>query len=137
LEAPDINHCFRGSEQLPQIHDAKKAGAPKCGVIHVIDAGQCAGMRGGGLGRSFVPARLEDDDRLYPSGGACGGHEFARVGDCLDIEQDHPCVPVKREVIEQVAEVNIEGIAKRDDAAEAGPLSGSPFDHSCCHRTRL
>lgn len=58
LEAPDINHCFRGSEQLPQIHDAKKAGAPKCGVIHVIDAGQCAGMRGGGLGRSFVPPDL-------------------------------------------------------------------------------
>lgn len=104
---------------------------PKSRVIHFIGTGQGTGMSGGGVRGLLVSSRLEDDDRLDSSSSARGGYEFARICDCFDIKQDHPCVPIECEIIEQIAEVDVQCIAKRDDATEASSLGCGPLDQPC------
>ena len=55
--------------------------------------------RGGGL---RMPAALDHDDRFDAGGGAGRRHEFARVLDQLDVEQNRPGASVNSEVIKQI-----------------------------------
>jgi len=137
LKGPDVVDGLCRSEKLSQIHDAKKAGAPECRVVYLIHAGHCAGVSRGGLGGPLVPSRFENNDGLYPSSRARCAHEFARIRDSFNIEENGPCAPVQRKIVEQVTEVDIQRVAQRNDATEARTLGGGPFDHRSYDSTGL
>ena len=54
----------RHFEQLGNAVDAQNAAAAESRVQNFVAAGQRAGMRSGGFGGGFRPARLDDDDGL-------------------------------------------------------------------------
>ncbi len=56
---------------------------------------------------------LIDQHRLGAGGGARRRHEFARVLDQFDIEQDRPRRPVHGEIIEQVGKIDVDAVANR------------------------
>ena len=62
---------------------------------------------------------LIDDHRLGAGGGARRRHELARVLDRLDVEQDRAGAVIEGEIVEQVAEIDVELVADRGDGREA------------------
>ena len=115
-----------GVEQLLEPEHAQHAGAPEGGVVDRIGAGQRAGVRGGGARALGMPARLDHDHRLHARRGPRRGHELARVGDHLDVEQDRPGRGVVGQVVEHVAEVDVGHVAERDQVREADAARRSP-----------
>ena len=61
-----------------------------------------------------VPPGLDDHDRLDPRGGAGRRHELAGIVDRLDVEQDGPRAAVDGEIVEQIAEIDIDLVSERD-----------------------
>ena len=126
-----------GGEELVEIEDAQKPGAAKGGVIDRVGAGERAGMRRGGPRALRVPARLDHDDRLRARGGAGRRHELARVGDRLDVEQDRAGAAVGGEIVEAVAEIDVDHVAERHEAREADLAPRRPFDQARRDGARL
>ena len=99
---------------------ARVAGrAAERGVIDGIGPGECAGMGLRRLGALRMTAGLDHDDRLCPRGGPRRRHELARVLDRLDVEENGACAAVEGEIVEQVAEIDVDPVAERDDRREA------------------
>ena len=126
-----------GREKLVEVEDAQEPGAAKGGLIDGIRAGERAGMRGRGARALGVPAGLDDDHRLRPRRGARRRHELPRVVDRLDIEQDGARAAVGGEVVEAVAEIDVDLVAERDESREADLAPRRPFDHPRRDRARL
>jgi hypothetical protein len=62
-----------------------------------------------------VTARFDDKHRLGARRRARRRHEFARVTDRLDVEQDGACAAIEREVIEQIGKIDIDAVTDGDD----------------------
>ena len=126
-----------GCEHLVEIGDAQQAGAAKRGLIDGVRAGERAGVRRGGLRTLRMAARLDHHDRLGARRRPRGGHELARVVDGFDVEQDGAGRAVDREVVETIAEIDIDVIAERDHGGEAHVALRRPFHETGCNSTRL
>ena len=125
------------SEQLVEIEHPQQAGAPERRVVDRIRTGERAGMRLRCLGALGMAAGLDHHDRFDPSGGARRRHEFAGVVDGLDVQKDRPRHAVEREEIEQVGEVDVDLVSKRDDRREADTVRRRPFDQARSDRAGL
>jgi hypothetical protein len=55
-------------------------------------------------------------------------HEFARVVDRLDVEQNRPGRAIEREEIEQVAEIDVDLVSERDGRRETDVVRCRPLD---------
>jgi hypothetical protein len=120
-----------GIEQLLQRSHAQHPGAQERGAVDAIGAGERAGVRGDGPG-TFRPASgLEHDHRLAPARRARSRHELPRLGHRFHVKQYRRGGGVLREVVEQVAEVDIGHAADRDQVREADPARTSGLCDFC------
>ena len=126
-----------GVEQLAQPGHAHQAGAREGGVIDRGRARHRAGVRGRGLRRRGMAARLQHDHRLQPRHAARRRHELARLGDALDIHQHGARLVVARQHVEHVAEIDVGHVAHGDQVREADALGGAPVGQAGQHRARL
>ncbi len=117
-----------GREELVEIEHAQEPGAPEGGVVDRVGAGERAGMGRGRLRGLRVAARLDHDDGLRARRGARGGHELARIADRFDVEQDRAGRAVGGEVVEAIAEIDVDLVAEGDDGGEADTALRRPFD---------
>ncbi len=133
----DAPERFGSIEQFAEIEHAQQASAAKrCGVDR-IRAGQRAGMGGGRLGSRRLAAGLDHDDRFDPGGSPRGRHELAGILDRLDIKQDRARRSIEREIVEQIAKIDVELVTDRCDRGKPNvPLRG-PVDHACRDRAGL
>ena len=136
-QARQARQRFGGGEQLVEIEHAQQAGAAKRGIVDRIGSGERAGVGHRGLGALRMPSRFDHQHRLGACRGARRRHEFARVLDRLDIEQDGARAAIQSEVIEQIGEVHVEAIADRDDGGKADAAAGSPLHQSGRDGARL
>lgn len=104
---------FGSGEQLVQRAHAQQAGTCERRAVHRIRTGQR--LRVGIRIRvdAELAAGLDHHHRFGARGGACGRHEFARIADAFDVEQDRAGAIVGSEIIEQIAEVHIQRVAQR------------------------
>ena len=126
-----------GLEELAQAIDAQHARAAEGGVVDGVGAGERAGMGKRGPGACGAASRLDDDHRLGARGDPPGGHEFARVRDALDVEQDRPRRRIERQIVEHVAEIDVAHVAERGDMREADVARRRPVEHGGGERPRL
>ena len=84
-------------------------------------------MRHRRFGALRMTSAFDDKHRLGARGGARRGHEFARVLDRLDVEQNRPRRPVHGEIIKEVGKIDIDAVADGDDGGEADAANGRPF----------
>ncbi len=124
-------------EQLVEIEHAQQPGAPERRVVDGVRTGERAGMGLRRLGALRMAARLDHHHRLDPRGGARRRHEFARVADRLDVEQNCARSAVEREEVEQVAEIDVDLVAERDDRRKADLARRRPFDQARRDGARL
>ena len=117
-------------EQLVEIEHAQQAGAAERGVVDRVRAGERAGVGLRRLGTLRMTAGLDHHHRLDPCGGARRRHELARVVDRFDIKQDRTGAPVEREEVEQIAEIDVDLVAQRDDRRETDAVRRRPFDQA-------
>ena len=94
-------------------------------------------MRSRGARRFGDAAGLDHQHRLLARRRPRRRHELARAGDRLDVEQDRAGVAIEREIVEQVAEIDVDHVAERDHAREADRAIGGPVEHRRHHRSRL
>lgn len=128
---------FNRVEQLLQGGYPHHAGAPERGVRHRVGAGQRAGMRGGRALTLGEAAGLHHHDRLGPTGLAAGRHELARLCHAFHVEQDRRASVIARQVVEQVADVDVRHVADRHQMREADAARCRPVDDAGQHRARL
>ncbi len=126
-----------GIEQFGHAVDAQHAGAPECGVVSRVAAERGAGAGGGEAGAGARVSRLQHENRLAARGGARRRHEFAAVGDALDIEQDRACAGVGGEIVEHVAKIDVGHVAERNDMRKADAARCRPIEHRRDHGARL
>jgi hypothetical protein len=126
-----------GVEQLLERAHAQHAGAPERGAIDLVGAGERTGVRCDGSRALGVPASLEHDHRLAPACRARRGHELPGVGRGLHVEQDGGGGGLLREVVEQVAEVEVGHVADRDEVGEADAASRRPVEDAGHDRAGL
>src|SRR5262249_1005443 len=108
----------------------QQAGAAERGVIDRVSTGERPGMRLRRLRPLHMPARLAPDHGLDARGGARRRHEFARVVDRLDVEENCPGRAIEREEIEQVAEIDVDLVPERDGRREADVVRRRPLDEA-------
>jgi len=128
---------FRRGEELVEVEHAQEPGTPKGGLIDGVRAGERAGVRRRRPRALRVPARLDHDDRLRARRGARRRHELAGVGDRLDVEQDRPGAAVGGEIVEAVAEIDVDHVAERHQPREADPAPRRPFEKPRLDRAGL
>ncbi len=92
------------------------------------------GRRGRGLGEA---SGLVGDDGLHAGEGPGGGHELPGVRDGLDIKKDGLGRLVLAEVIDEVAEIDVDHVAGRDEVREAELLLGRPVEDRRAERPGL
>ncbi len=124
-------------EQFAKIRNPQHAGTAERGIIDRVRTGERAGMGRGGLRALRHAAGFDDDDRLDPRGGARRRHEFARVLDRLDVEQDRVRLLIQREVIEQIGDIDVELIADRHDPGKTDRALRRPVHHAGGDGARL
>ena len=124
-------------EQLIEIDDAQEARATERRVINRIGSGERAGVGLRRLGALRVPARLDHHDRLGSCRRARRRHELARIFHRFDVEQDGAGVPIEREEVEKIAEVDVDLVAERDHGGKTDGRCGGPFDQPGGDRARL
>jgi hypothetical protein len=84
-----------------------------------------------------VTSRLDDDDGFYARGGASRREKLTSVGNRFDVKRDRIGSVIEREMIEAIAEVDVNLVAERNDAGKADPIVVGPFDERRDDRTRL
>ena len=124
-------------EQLLQRVDAQHAGTSDRSIEDHVRSGERAGVRGRRLQALAGAARLHHDHRFVARSGACRRHELAWRFDRLDVKQDGARVRVARQVVEQVAEVDVGVFAERHHVREADLPALRPVEHRGDERTRL
>jgi hypothetical protein len=80
---------------------------------------------------------LDHEYRFVARCRARGGHEFARVGYCIDIKQDCAGAGIGGEVVEHVTEIDVHHVTERDDVREADLPRGRPIEDGRDHPSRL
>ena len=128
---------LRGREERGQRVDAQHAGTADRGVEDDVGARERTGVRGRGLQAIAGAAGLHDDDGLVARRRTRRRHELVRRLDRFDVEQDRARVRIAREVVEQVAEVDIAALAERHHVREADAPRGRPVEHRGDERARL
>ncbi len=128
-QLPDVRERFRGIEQFLQRVDADHSGALEHRVIDRVASHQRAGVGARGACPGGEPSSLHHDHRFHARCGACGGHELARTGHGLHVEQDRAGTGVVGEVVEHVAEIDIAHVAERHDVRKADVARLRPIDH--------
>ncbi len=134
---PEAAERLSGREQLIEIEHAQQARPAERGIVDRVRSGERASMRACRLGALRVAAGLGDQHRLHARGRARRRHEFARVADRFDVKQDRARAAVDCEVVERVAEIDIDAVAERHDRGEADVSRGGPFDEAGYDCTRL
>ncbi len=134
---PRQRQRFCRHEQIERGFDAKHSGTTKGGIVDVVGTGQCPGMGGGSLGGFRDTPRFHCDDRLVARCCARRGHELARVRDRFDIQKDRRGRGVRCEIVEHVAEVDVCGIAERDEMRKTDPAGIRPVEQCRGERTGL
>ncbi len=123
--------AIRRREQFVQRAHAQQAGAVEGGTVHIIGTGQGLHM---GIAAARLHAlgapRLHHHHRLGAGGGTRSRHELARVLDLLDVEQDGARTVIGGEVVEQIAEVDVQRVAQRDHGGEPDRARHAPL-HQC------
>ncbi len=107
-----MSQRFGRGEQFIEIEHAQQARPAERRVVDGVRPGQCTGVgrrRASALG---VTTGLDDNDWLDARRSPRRGHELPHVADRLDVKQDGARVGVECEVIEQVAEVDVEIFAR-------------------------
>src|SRR5271154_4153994 len=94
-------------------------------------------MRQGGARSLAVTSRLDDDNGFYARGGASRREKLTSVGNRFDVKKDRIGSTIEREVIEAIAEVDVNLVAERNDAGKADLIMVSPFDERRADRARL
>jgi len=128
---------FGGSEQLVEVEHAQEPSAPECGIIDRIGAGERTGVSERRFGAERLPAGFDHEHGLCARRSARGRHELARVFDRFDIEQDCARGAIEREIVKQIAEIDVELVADRGDRGKADAAVGCPIDHSGDNRAGL
>ena len=98
-------------EQLVEVVHAQHAGAADRRIVDVVGAGQRTGVRRGGLRPLGDAPGLDHHHRLDACRGACRRHEGAPLVDRLDVEQDRLGPGIAGQVVEGIAEVDVERVA--------------------------
>ena len=124
-------------EDLADVEDAGHAGAPEGRVVDGVLPGQRARVRGGDRGRLGEPSGLVGDDGLCPGEGAGGRHELPGPVDGLDVEDDGLGLLVLAEVVDEIAEVDVEGVADGHEVGEADLLLQGPVEDRGAQGARL
>ena len=83
------------------------------------------------------PPGLHHDHRFVARRSACRRHELARRLDRFDVQQDGAGLRVARQVVEQVAEVDIGVLAQRHEVRKADRACAGPVEHGGHQGTRL
>ena len=115
-----------GGEQLVEIDTPQQAGAAKRGVVDrnpIRRARRCASLQP--WHRAWRPDLITTTGLIRAAARAADRN--LRALDRLDIEQDRAGAAIQREVVEQVAEVDVEAVANRDDGGETNAVRA---DHS-------
>lgn len=86
-------------------------------------------MRGGGPGTFGMATGLDHDHRLDAGGGTRRAHELPGRGHRLDIEEDRAGLGVGGEMIEKIAEVDVDHVAERDHGGEADRARLGPVEN--------
>jgi len=121
---------FGGGEQFVEIKCANEAGTANRGIIDGVRSGERAGMRHRRLGAGGVASGFDNQHRFGARRSARRRHEFTRVLDRLDVEQNRARAAVKGEVIEQVGKIDIDAVADRDNRGETNAVQRGPFHES-------
>ena len=124
-------------EELVEIEHAQQSGPAEGRIIDRIGAGERAGMGRGGLRPLRMPSGLDHHHGLHARGGTGRRHEFLRVVDGLDVEQDRARAAVGGEEVETVAEIDVDLVAERNDGRKAHMPLRCPFHEARRHRARL
>ena len=119
-----------GGEQLVEIEHPQQPGAPEGRIIDRIRAGQRPGMGHCRLGALGVAPGFDDEHRLGAGSSARRRHEFARVLDRFDVEQNGPRFPIHGEIIEQVGKIDVDAVANGDDGGKSDAAHRGPFHQS-------
>ena len=82
------------------------------------------------LGALRMAPGLDHDDRLDPGCRARRRHELARIVDGLHVQENRTGRPIEREEIEQVTEIDIDHVSKRDDSRKPDTMHRRPFDQA-------
>src|SRR5665648_83804 len=127
--ARDAAQCFARVEQVFDLVDAHDASAAEDGAVQRVVGGDGAGVAGGRKRAARRAAALDDDDRLALGEVPRGAHEFARVSDRLDVEDDAARVRVGAEVVDEVAEVHVGHGADAHEGAETHLVGGRPVEN--------
>ena len=114
LEGAETPERLGGREQFVEVEHAQQAGPTESRGVDRVDPRERAGVGGRGARGLNMAAGLHHDHRLHARGGAGRRHELAHVGDRLDVHQDRPGLAVEGEIIEEIAEIDIERVADRD-----------------------
>ena len=99
------------------------------GVEHLERAGEAGGMRHNGARAGGRSSALENDRGLGGGSLADRLDKAAAVFDPLDVGSDDLRLRVVREVAEQLALVDVGGVAVADDLREADAADGGGVDH--------
>ena len=104
-----------GREQLLDRLYPDQAGPSEGRIIDVVavQAHAAAGPLGG---RADLPPGLEDEHRLDARSGAGGRHEAPGVGDALEVDQHRPGREVERQIVQDVAELDLRMLPQGRDA---------------------
>ena len=84
-----------------------------------------------------MTACLDHDHRLHAGSRAGRRHELAHIGDQLDVHQDRPGAAVEGEIVEEVAEIDVDGVPDRGDPGKADRPAGRPFHEPRRYAPRL
>jgi hypothetical protein len=137
LVRAEARQCLGGEKQVLQGLDAEHAGAPERGVKDEIRRRQRTGVRRRCAHAVSGAAGLDHDHGLGARRGARHRHELARRLDRFDVEQDRARVRIARQVIEQVAEIDVEALADRDHVRKTDPARLGPNEHGGHQGPRL
>ena len=94
-------------------------------------------VRQGGARSLAVTSRLDDDNGFHARGGASRREKLTSVGNRFDVKKDRIGSTIEREVIDAIAEIDVDLVAERNDAGEADLIVVGPFNERRDDRARL
>jgi len=115
-------------EDLADLEDACDAGALEGCLVDGVFGGHGTGMGRCGAGGFGEASGLVGHDRLGAREGARCGHEPAGIRDRLDVQDDRLGLLVLAEVVDEIAEVDVEHVADGDEVRESDVLFEGPIE---------
>ena len=119
-----------GGKQFVEVEHSQQPGAAKRRFVDRIGTGERAGVGLRRLGALRMAPGLDHDDRLDPGCRARRRHELARIVDELHVQENRTGRPIEREEVEQVTEIDIDHVSKRDDSRKTDTMHRRPFDQA-------